>query len=121
MAGALSLALSGAGEFQMEWTHSVEKETWRETWAVEGGKLWLRRAAVKGSGAGMEPGPDGWFEDGFWIWEPKPLGIQELVLAASGETVSGWTICGADCITLGATADAPIVLRPCEAPAGDGG
>ena len=42
MAGALSLALSGAGEFQMEWTHSVEKETWRETWAVEGGKLWLR-------------------------------------------------------------------------------
>jgi hypothetical protein len=70
---------------------------------------------VKGSGAGMEPGAYGWMENGFWVWEPLPLGLSELVLAASGETPSGWQICGVDCITIGAQASEPIVLRPCTA------
>ena len=121
MAGAVSLALAGGlqdeGDFRIEWTHSVEKDAWVEQWQVSEGKLWLRRAAVKGSGAGMEPGPDGWFEDGFWVWEPEPLGVRELVLAASGETPSGWMICGVDCVELGAAPGAPIIVRPCDAAA----
>ena len=60
MAGAMALALANGGTFTLEWTHSVERESWRETWQVTGDdRLQLTGAAVKGSGAGMEPGPGG--------------------------------------------------------------
>lgn len=116
MAGAMVLALAGGNHFTLEWTHSVEKEDWRETWEVtDTGRLHLVRASVKGSGAGMEPGPGGHFEDGWWIWTPDLPPVPELVLAASGETPSAWTLCGKDCTQLGATSEAPIHVAPCPA------
>ncbi|MEO1960541.1 MAG: DUF1850 domain-containing protein [Paracoccus sp. (in: a-proteobacteria)] len=57
LAGMVTLALSGA-DFRLEWTHSVERQIWREEWRIEGDKLVLAGAAIKGSGAGMEPGSD---------------------------------------------------------------
>ncbi|PCD76193.1 DUF1850 domain-containing protein [Pseudothioclava arenosa] len=121
IAGVVIIALESGGGFSLEWTHSVEKESWREDWQVSDGRMILRRAAVKGSGAGMEPGPDGWFEDGWWVWEPTAPPVAELVLAASGETPSGWRLCGRDCITLGAAPAEPLVLRPCRGDEAVGG
>ncbi len=52
---AAAVQLAGA-EFELSWEHSVEKTIWRETWMINGNALELREAAVKGSGAGMDPG-----------------------------------------------------------------
>lgn len=121
IAGTVLIALGAGGGFSLEWTHSVEKERWREDWQVQDGRMVLRRAAVKGAGAGMEPGPDGRFEQGWWVWAPAAPPVAELVLAASGETPSGWRICAKDCIILGATPGAPLTLRPCRDNEASGG
>ncbi|QPM92204.1 hypothetical protein PSAL_034680 [Pseudooceanicola algae] len=119
MAGAMVLGLAAGDRFTLEWTHSVERETWRETWEIvtpDGSpekRLHLVEAAVKGSGAGMEPGPGGHFEAGWWIWVPDLAPVRELVLAASGETPSAWTLCAAKCVQLGAHAEAPLHIAPC--------
>ncbi|MDP5308066.1 DUF1850 domain-containing protein [Paracoccus spongiarum] len=114
LAGMVVLALSGP-EFRLEWTHSVERQTWRETWRIdEDGLMRLTRAAVKGSGAGMEPGPGAVLEDGWWVWSPALPAQTSLLLAASGATGQGWRLCdAARCHDLGRTASAPIRLRPC--------
>lgn len=113
MAGAVAVALATDGRFSLEWTHSVERMAWREEWQVSAAGLSLTRAAVKGSGAGMEPGEGGHFEGDWWVWEPHAPPVPRLVLAASGETLSGWRLCGRDCIALGNVAGAPVVLQPC--------
>lgn len=113
MVGAVALALASDG-FRLEWSHSVEHLAWREDWRVVDGALRLDRAAVRGSGAGMEPGPDAMLEDGWWIWRPDLPPQPHLLLAASGATDGGWHLCaGADCRVLGAHAGQPIDLRPC--------
>lgn len=113
LAGAMVLTLSGP-DFRLEWTHSVEKITWREFWRIENGALLLTRAAVKGSGAGMEPGDGAVLQDGWWVWTPDLPPQPELLLAASGATVSGWRICEADhCRSVGVTQGDPVRLRPC--------
>nr|WP_252733618.1 DUF1850 domain-containing protein [Paracoccus marinaquae] len=109
----MMIALSGNG-FRLEWTHSVERVAWREDWRIEGGLLHLRRAAVKGSGAGMEPGEGAVLKDGWWAWSPDLPPQPELLLAASGATGGGWRICDAGgCRELGRASGAPIRLRPC--------
>lgn len=113
MAGALALALAPGGGFSLEWTHSVEQIRWHEDWQVRDGRLHAVRAAVQGSGAGMEPGPDARAEGGWLVWEPDLPALPELVLAASGATGGGWRLCGADCVTLGTEAGKPLILRPC--------
>ncbi len=115
MAGAVMLALGPGNGFSLEWTHSVEKTRWHEDWRVTDAGLLPIRAAVRGSGAGMEPGPDARLQDGWLVWEPKAPPVPELALAASGATGSGWRICGRECVTLGQDAGAPVVLRPCPA------
>ena len=112
--GAVALTLSG-DRFTLEWTHSVEKVAWREEWIVNQDGMRLMIAAVKGSGAGMEPGPDARLQDGWLVWQPKAPPVRELALAASGATGGGWRICGAECVVLGQDAGAPLVLRPCPA------
>lgn len=119
MSGLLCIASGkaitvAAGLFTLGWTHSVEKIEWRENWAVTADGLVLTEARVKGSGAGMEPGDGARQEDGWWVWQPEAMPLPELVLAASGATVSGWTLCDeAGCRVLGRTSGEPIVLRPC--------
>lgn len=114
MAGALMLALPADGRFQLSWTHSVERVEWREDWRVVPGGLALERASVRGSGAGMEPGPDAKLQAGWLVWQPAMKPVSSLALAASGMTASGWRLCaGGTCTNLGETAGAPLVLRPC--------
>jgi len=114
MVGAAMLALSGSGQFTLEWTHSVERQAWRETWEItQDHRLHLVEAAVKGSGAGMEPGPGGHFQDGWWVWTPDLPPVPSLILAASGQTPSAWTLCAADCLQIGATSGQPVTVAPC--------
>ena len=115
MAGALTLALPSDGTFRLHWTHSVEKTEWREDWRRVPGGLRLERAAVKGSGAGMEPGPDARLIDGWLIWTPQAATVSSLAIAASGMTASGWTLCaGETCQVIGEAAGNAVILRPCE-------
>lgn len=115
LAGGLMLALPPDGRFRLHWTHSVEKTEWREDWRVVPGGMRPERAAIKGSGAGMEPGPDAQLVDGWLVWTPQVATVSTLVIAASGMTASGWTLCaGETCQVLGDTAGDAITLRPCD-------
>lgn len=112
MIGATTLSLIGGG-FDLRWTHSVEKVEWRETWHVEDDALRLVEARVRGSGAGMEPGPEAVLRDGWWVWSPD-LTIPALALAASGATGAGWTLCAdGTCREIGAEAGETLHLAPC--------
>ncbi|QYK43250.1 MAG: DUF1850 domain-containing protein [Paracoccaceae bacterium] len=112
VAGAAAILLAGPA-FTLTWTHSVERTEWREHWRIAEGALHLDRAAVRGSGAGMEPGPGAVLADGWWTWSPG-LSLPALTLAASGATGAGWRLCdAAACHDLGAAPGAPLTLRPC--------
>jgi len=110
--GAVALQLA-TGTFTLRWTHSVEKVRWEEDWIVGSDMLTLVQSRIKGSGAGMEPGPDAVWRGGWWV-SPGQLQVPELVLAASGATSSGWTLCAdGACRTLGAEAGGPVTIAPC--------
>jgi len=110
--GAMVLTLS-APLFSLNWTHSVERTEWREYWAVIPEGLRLVRAAVKGSGAGMEPGEGALLEDGWWVWAPGTT-VATLHLAASGATGGDWRLCdGTICHEVAATSGAALRIAPC--------
>lgn len=110
--GAVAIQLA-AGDFMLSWTHSVEQVRWEEYWRVAADHLTLERSRIKGSGAGMEPGPDAVWDNGWWV-SPGHVQVPELVLAASGATGGGWTFCAdGACRMLGVDAAEPITLRPC--------
>ena len=114
LVGATALSLASGG-FELSWTHSVEKTGWREHWVVEGRALRLTEAAVKGSGAGMDPGPGAMLKGGWWVWTPDLPPVPEVNLAASGATIGGWHLCAdGTCRDLGVTPGAGIRLRPCD-------
>lgn len=115
-AGGKTITMA-AGVFTLSWTHSVEKTQWQERWAATAQGLAIREARVKGSGAGMEPGENARREGDWLVWTPKMAPLPELVLASSGTTNSGWTLCGAGgCHELGRVRRDPIILRPCQRP-----
>ena len=115
----LVLAVSS---FTLSWMHSVEKIEWWEQWRVQGTALKLELARVKGSGAGMEAPEDAVLINGSWEFQPALAALPKLVLADSGATPSGWTLCtSSKCLELGAEPGPPIVLwagraGECEAP-----
>ena len=112
-AGGKTLMIA-ATMFTLSWTHSVEKTQWQEDWRVTEQGLALAQAQVKGSGAGMDPGEGARLEDGWWVWSPDTV-APELVLAASGATVSAWKLChSGGCLDLGAEGSAPLRIAPCE-------
>ncbi|WP_108483004.1 DUF1850 domain-containing protein [Oceaniglobus ichthyenteri] len=114
MVGATMLMLA-ASDFQLGWTHSVEHVEWQEEWRILDSALSLTMARVRGSGAGMEPGENARLRDGWWEW-PGAIQVPALVLAASGATGAGWTLCAADtCTVIGETSGAPIIIKPCAA------
>ena len=116
MIGATALAL-GSGTFTLSWRHSVERTEWRETWAVTAEGLRPVEAAVKGSGAGMDPGPGAVLRDGWWVWTPDLAPQKALLLAASGATGGGWTLCAdGACRGFGAAAGDALRLAPCPVP-----
>ena len=107
----LHLAL---GSFTLSWTHSVEHVAWQEDWRINGHMLTLERSRLKGSGAGMEPGPDAVLKDGWWV-SAGHLEVPALMLAASGATGAGWTLCAdGQCRVIGADRAAPIKVAPCK-------
>lgn len=113
MVGLTALTLA-SGRFDLTWKHSVERTEWRESWAVEHGALRLTEAAVKGSGAGMDPGPGAILADGWWVWRPELGPLDELRLAASAATGGGWRLCAdGRCHDLGTTPGDGIRLAPC--------
>ncbi len=113
IAGGETLRLAVAA-FTLAWTHSVEHVRWEEDWRVGPAGLQLVAARIRGSGAGMEPADDARLVDGWWTWRPDRPPQAELVLAASGATVGGWTLCGGGtCHELGSVAEAPIRLSAC--------
>lgn len=108
-------AIVAAGTFTLSWTHSVQKTEWRETWELTPAGLQIVEARVKGSGAGMEP-PDGaTLADGWWRYVPALKPQMRLVLANSGATPTGWTLCGeAACVDFGKAEAEPAVIEPCS-------
>jgi hypothetical protein len=113
IAGGKATAIA-ATAFTLAWQHSVERTVWSETWRVAPEGLMLVEARVRGSGAGMDPGPGARLVDGWWVWAPDRPPLPELRLAASGATGGGWRLCAAGaCRELAAGAGAPVVLRPC--------
>lgn len=116
LAGGKSIALA-VSVFSLSWTHSVQKTQWREDWAVTPAGLQLTQAAVKGSGAGMEPGDDAVLKGGWWVWAPKLPAQPSLRLAASGLTPSAWRLCHANgCLDLGSEVGEAVVLSRCPGP-----
>ncbi|SNR50113.1 DUF1850 domain-containing protein [Puniceibacterium sediminis] len=113
--GALVLHL-GNPAFTLGWQHSVEKTGWEESWIVAPKGLTLIQSRIKGSGAGMEPGPDAVLQDGWWV-SPGHLEVPRLILAASGATGGGWMLCAdGTCHSIGTSAGDPVAIAPCDMP-----
>jgi hypothetical protein len=113
LAAGKTVTLSVAA-FTLAWTHSVERTRWEEDWRVTPSGLRVVEARIKGSGAGMEPPEGAMLKDGWWVYAPKVGPQPRLVLAASGATGQGWTLCTVQgCREVGASAGGTIVLEPC--------
>jgi hypothetical protein len=109
------VAVVAASAFTLSWTHSVERTEWREEWRLMPAGLELVEARVQGSGAGMEPPEGSQLQDGWWVYAPALPAQARLVLASSGATGAGWTLCGEGrCTEVGATAGEPAVIEVCE-------
>jgi hypothetical protein len=114
LAAGKTTVLAGAA-FTLAWTHSVEKTRWEEDWKLTPAGLQVIEARIKGSGAGMDPPEGSVLKDGWWVYAPKVPAQQRLVLAASGATGGGWTLCVADrCAVIGARAGDPAVVTACD-------
>jgi hypothetical protein len=108
-------AILAVTTFTLSWTHSVEKTRWEEDWRLTPAGLVLVQARLKGSGAGMEPPAAAVFKHGWWVYVPDIPPRPEILLAASGATGAGWTVCGgATCIEIGEEAGEPARLRACR-------
>jgi hypothetical protein len=81
-AGGLQVSLP-VSAFTLRWQHSIEKIEWSEDYLVAGGWLNLRRAHIRGSGAGMEPPPNAWLAQGVWHYRLDDPWRRQLVLARS--------------------------------------
>lgn len=113
-AGALAVRLLWP-DFTLAWTHSVQKTEWQEDYAVAPDALKLKRARVRGSGAGMEPGPDAKLVDGWYVWTPG-RDVADLILARSG-AVEEYRLChDGQCRSLNALiggAPDAVKMAPC--------
>ncbi len=116
LGGALLAALPGTA-FTLSWTHSIEKTEWREAWRVEAGRLVLAEARVRGTGAGMEPGPDARRIDGWWVWVPVLTPQDRVTLAASAFTADHRLCADTRCRSLSdwtGRRDEAVVLTACR-------
>ena len=72
--------------FTLAWMHSVEKIRWEEDYRLEAGRLVMRAARVRGSGAGMEPPEGAVLRDGAWEYQPAQAEFPKLRLTRSPYT-----------------------------------
>ena len=120
LAGGKKLFLA-ATYFSLSWNHSVEKTEWREDWKILDNGLKLTSAAIKGSGAGMDPADGAKLVDGWWVWQPQLQPVPVLTLAASGATMSPCKLCYREnenedqeqCLVLGEAPSEPVSLSSC--------
>jgi len=106
--------LAGAA-FTLAWTHSVERTRWEEHWKVTPAGLQVVEARIRGSGAGMDPPEGSVFRDGWWVYRPAVGPQRRLVLAASGATGEGWSLCAEGrCAMIGDRAADAAVVTACE-------
>lgn len=98
--------------FTLGWTHSVEQTRWEEHWRIENGQLAIVSASVEGSGAGIAIPDDAVWAEGVWTYAPALPPMDDLSLAASGATGSGWLLCGEDgqCHEIGHEPGVPVRL-----------
>jgi hypothetical protein len=62
----------------------------------------------------MEPPEGSQLRDGWWVYAPALPAQAQLVLASSGATGAGWTLCGeAGCTEIGAAEGDPVTVSPC--------
>ncbi|WP_019169935.1 DUF1850 domain-containing protein [Pseudaminobacter salicylatoxidans] len=110
------LTVLAAAAFTLSWTHSVEKTRWQESWQVTpAGQLRIVEARVEGSGAGMDPPEGSVMQDGWWVYVPAVPVQQQIVLASSGATGAGWSLCTQErCLVLGEARGAPVTLSACD-------
>jgi hypothetical protein len=119
----MSLCIAGAGlavaiatqGFTLAWTHTIEKTEWQEDWRIDGDRLVIEEARIKGSGAGMDPPADAVLKDGFYAFHPRIPPLPEIVLRRAPQA-GDWRLCTeVRCATvgewLGGQAD-PVVLDP---------
>jgi len=116
LAAGTSAARLALGAFTLAWTHTVEKLLWEEDWRVEPEGLVLVESRVRGSGAGMEPGPEARLEGGAFRSTGSLPPLPELVLARM-PGLPDWRLCAPDgCRLLGELlpgSEGPVLLRPC--------
>jgi hypothetical protein len=95
---AMTLAVQAFG---LNWTHSVEKTEWQESWQISPAGLVLEQARIRGSGAGMEPPEGSVLQDGWWVYHSNLPAQPTLHLAVSDATGRGWQLCtGGTCSDL---------------------
>lgn len=80
--GAATITLP-ASSFTLAWRHTIEKIVWEEDYQVAGGWLFLTRARIRGSGAGMEPPADAVRIDDAWVYRPADPWRRKVELAHS--------------------------------------
>jgi len=107
-----------ASAFTLVWVHSIEKTPVEDAWVIEDARLRLVESRIKGSGAGVEPGPDARLVDGWLRWAPEHPMRDRVTLRRSGYAGTGdWTLClSGDCHPLGdivPPAADPVTLEPC--------
>ncbi|MBK8175609.1 MAG: DUF1850 domain-containing protein [Rhodospirillales bacterium] len=112
------IAFLPTNTFTLAWTHSAEKTSWREDWAVVAGQLMPTQAAIEGSGAGMDPPPGAELVDGEWRYTPTTPPMPRLVLANSSFT-DDYEICWNNVCRMLATlnprgVNGPLEIYPCD-------
>ncbi|HSM22014.1 MAG TPA: DUF1850 domain-containing protein [Rubrivivax sp.] len=98
-----------APRFTLAWTHSIERVRWEEDYEVHAATatsepvLRAVMSRVRGSAAGMEPGPDAVLRDGWYHYRPAQLEHAALWLTRSAYTAD-YELCleGAACRPLAA-------------------
>lgn len=109
IAAAGKVASIAVTAFTLSWIHSVEHFEWQESWHLSGDRLQLVEARVEGPGAGVAIPEGARKTDRGWVYGSDLPPLRRLVLAASGMTPSGWTLCTeVGCMQLGVQAGAPI-------------
>lgn len=109
-AGAFALALA-TPDFTLEWRHSVTRTLWWERWRAGPQGIAPVAARLTGPGAGMEPPPDAVWRDGAWHFTPRVAPQPQVVLATSGTTGGGWTLCAQGACHPLPEDQGPIVIR----------
>jgi len=67
----------------LAWEHTVEKVRWEEDYRLEGSRLLLTEARVRGTGAGMDIPDDAVFTAGVWRYRPALSPLAQITITNS--------------------------------------